>query len=97
MVPKIPLMRSSCSGGTICGIIACTAGVWNPAPTERTATASRMIQRSVTPFIMSRASARVTIAMLLSETITRTRRFMRSARVPPKIETMPCGRNAATA
>jgi hypothetical protein len=76
---------------------AWTVGCWKPAPTERTAHATRITQRSVTPFIMRNASPRVASAVLVSATMIRTLRFTRSANVPPKTETMPCGRKAATA
>ncbi len=97
IVPKMPLTRMSCSPGTSWGRMAETAGVWTPAPIERAATATRMIHRSVTPLAISSASTSVTAAIVPSDTITSTRRFMRSASTPPKIEMMPCGRKAASA
>ena len=37
--PRIPLTRIRCWDGVICGTRADTAGIWTPAPAERTARA----------------------------------------------------------
>ena len=63
------MTRISWSVGVICGISAETAGIWTPAPAERTASVAKISHGSVYPASMTRA-ARAWSAMAASATIT---------------------------
>ena len=73
--PRIPLTRIRCWDGVICGTSADTAGIWTPAPAERTARVTKISHGSVNPASMINASASVDAAIVASARITRRLRL----------------------
>ena len=91
--PRNPFTRMSCVGGAICGISAETAGIWTPAPADRTASTTKISHGSVKPASMTMARNSVEAAIAASAPMISHFRLCRSAHTPPNSDTTAWGRN----